>query len=76
MKSKLTIAKLKKAAREFCKSESKHRNKDLFGVTDGKAVGTYIEHKFQTYLEEYYIYEKGSSAKGIDLPDICLRQNR
>ena len=69
MKSKLTIAKLKKAAREFCKSESKHRNKDLFGITDGKAVGTYIEHKFQSYLEEHYIYEKGSSAKGIDLPD-------
>lgn len=34
MKSKLAIAKLKKAAKEFCKSESKHRNKDLFGVTD------------------------------------------
>ncbi|MEM9887863.1 MAG: restriction endonuclease [Bacteroidota bacterium] len=69
MKSKLTITKLKKAAKEFCTSESKYSNKDLFGVTDGKAVGTYIEHKFQTYLEEYYIYEKGSSAKGIDLPD-------
>ncbi len=69
MKSKLTITKLKKAAKEFCKSESRHRNKDLFGVTDGKAVGTYIEHKFQAYLEEHYIYGKGSSAKGIDLPD-------
>jgi len=67
MKPKLTIAKLKKAAKEFCKTESIHKNKDLFGVTDGKAVGTYIEHKFQNYLEEHYTYEKGSSAKGIDL---------
>ncbi len=68
MKPRLTIAKLKKAAKEFCKTESIHKNKNLFGVTDGKAVGTYIEHKFQSYLEEHYIYEKGSSAKGIDLP--------
>ncbi|MEL6719467.1 MAG: restriction endonuclease, partial [Bacteroidota bacterium] len=69
MKSKLTITKLKRAAEEFCKSESMYKNKDLFGVTDGKAVGTYIEHKFQSYLEKHYIYSKGSSAKGIDLPD-------
>ena len=69
MKPKLSIAKLKKAAKEFCESESKHKNKDLFGVTDGKAVGTYIEHKFQAYLEAHYSYIKGSSAKGIDLPN-------
>ncbi len=68
MKPKLTINKLKKAAKEFCKTESSHKNKDLFGVTDGKAIGTYIEHKFQSYLEEHYTYEKNSSAKGIDLP--------
>ncbi|MEL6942113.1 MAG: restriction endonuclease [Bacteroidota bacterium] len=65
----MTITKLKRAAEEFCKSESMYKNKDLFGVTDGKAVGTYIEHKFQSYLEKHYIYSKGSSAKGIDLPD-------
>jgi len=68
MKPKLTISKLKKAAKEFCETESNHKNKDLFGVTDGKAVGTYIEHKFQAYLDNHYTYEKGSSAKGIDLP--------
>ena len=58
---------MKKAAEQFCKTESIHKNKDLFGVTDGKAVGTYIEHKFQNYLDEFYTYQKGSSAKGIDL---------
>ena len=72
MKSKLTITRLKKAAKEFCKSESKHKNKDLFGVTDGKAIGTYIEHKFQAYLAEYYSYGIGSSAKGTDLPDATI----
>ncbi|MCF8235781.1 MAG: hypothetical protein K9G67_12725 [Bacteroidales bacterium] len=69
MKKKLTIESLKKAAKEFCKSESTYNNTDLYGVTDGKAVGTYIEHKFHTYLEERYTFGKGSSAKGIDFPD-------
>jgi hypothetical protein len=68
MKKKLTIKTLKKAAQDFCDKESTYSNKDLYGVTDGKAVGTYIEHKFRKYLDENYEYEKGSSAKGIDLP--------
>jgi len=68
MKKKLTIKTLKIAAQNFCNKESTYSNKDLYGVTDGKAVGTYIEHKFQKYLDENYEYEKGSSAKGIDLP--------
>lgn len=68
MNPELTIETLKKAAKAFCNIESTYDNQDLFGVTDGKAVGTYIEHKFQKYLENHYTYEKGSSAKGIDLP--------
>ncbi|MFV0554235.1 MAG: hypothetical protein ACK5LR_05970 [Mangrovibacterium sp.] len=68
MKEKLTIARLKQSAKEFCDIESSFKNKDLYGVTDGKAVGTYIEHKFQSYLAERFDYEIGSSAKGIDLP--------
>lgn len=68
MKQKLTIKKLIENANEFCKKETKFQNKDLFGVTDGKAVGTYIEHKFQEYLASQFEYEIGSSAKGIDLP--------
>jgi hypothetical protein len=40
----------------------------LFGITDGKAVGTYIEHKFKDYLNEKYLVDDGNSARGIDLP--------
>lgn len=40
----------------------------LIGITDGKAVGTYIEHRFQKYLSSKYEIEIGNSAKGIDLP--------
>lgn len=68
MKPKLTIETLKKAAKEFCEIESSFPNKELYGITDGKAVGTFIEHKFQKHLEEQYSYKKGSSSKGIDLP--------
>ena len=68
MKEKLTIDKLKAEARNFCFIESKIKNKFLFGVTDGKAVGTHIEHKFQLYLNSKYETTIGSSANGIDLP--------
>ena len=64
----LTIEHLIDEAKNFCNRESKFDNPDLFGVTDGKAVGTYIEHKFQNCLSEKYEYEKSSSAKGIDFP--------
>lgn len=55
-------------AKEFCERESKVNHTYLIGVTDGKAVGTYVEHKFQKYLNAKYNVQIGSSAKGIDLP--------
>ncbi|MBI6020130.1 restriction endonuclease [Clostridium perfringens] len=67
-KEKLTIKDLIIEASHFCKRESMVNHTQLIGVTDGKAVGTYIEHKFQEYLAERYELEIGSSAKGIDLP--------
>ena len=39
MKEKLTIDKLKAEAKAFCIAESIIKNKSLFGITDGKAVG-------------------------------------
>lgn len=68
MKPKLTIDALIKEANAFCERESNFDNKDLFGVTDGKAVGTFIEHKFTDHLEKNYDVEIGSSANGIDMP--------
>ncbi len=69
MKPILTVSELKRCAKEFCIIESNHKNEYLYGTTDGKAIGTYIEHKFQNYLEAQFSYQKGSSARGIDLPD-------
>lgn len=68
MKPKLTIENLKREAKLFCSLESKVKNRELYGVTDGKAVGTHIEHKFQSQLSEKYDVKIGSSAVGIDLP--------
>jgi len=42
----------------------------MYGVTDGKAVGTYLEHKFKSFLLEQYTFEPGNSAKGIDFPGL------
>ena len=67
-KQKLTIKHLLACAKEFCIKESKTPCKELFGVTDGKAVGTYIEHKFKDFLLSKYDLQVGSSASGIDLP--------
>ena len=66
----LTVEFLKSEAKTFADIESSHDEPTLFGVTDGKAVGTYFEHKFQACLQGKYEYEEGSSAKGIDFPDL------
>lgn len=46
-KKRLTIEKLIAEAQLFCIEQSDFQHKELYGVTDGKAVGTLIEHKFQ-----------------------------
>ena len=72
MKENLTIEKVIIEAKAFCITQSKTLNKGLFGVTDGKAVGTHIEHKFQQHLADKYELKIGSSAKGIDLPSVDI----
>lgn len=70
MLKKLTIPHLKIEATAFAAQESDHAEPSLFGVTDGKAVGTYLEQKFQANLHKKYDYFEGSSAKGIDFPEL------
>ena len=70
MKCQLTINALRAEAATFAEIESVHDEPNLYGVTDGKVVGTYLEHKFQALLHTKYIYNEGSSAKGIDFPSL------
>lgn len=67
---KLNIESLIKSAEEFCKIESNKERPELFAVTDGKAVGTFVEHAFQNYLSEKYDLTVGNSAEGLDLPSV------
>ena len=62
---------LMKEAVEFSKLQSEILHNDLYGITDGKKVGTYIEKLFQKFLEDRYGYLGiWNSAKGIDLPEL------
>lgn len=70
MKPELTVIALRNKAAKFAEAESTHEEPSLYGVTDGKAIGTYLEHKFKACLHTCYDYEAGSSASGIDLPGI------
>jgi len=67
-KYRLTIPKLIEEAQHFCVGQSKFPHTELYGVTDGKAVGTLIEQKFQKQLHDKYEVVIGSSASGVDLP--------
>ena len=69
-KKPLTVVDLQAEAAEFARQESTHAEPQLFGVTDGKAVGTYVEHKFQAYLLLKYRVAESNSALGIDFPSL------
>lgn len=69
-KKVLNIEELQLAAKKFCEKESGLYRPELFGVTDGKAVGTFVEHLFQEYLKQQYEMTVGSSANGLDLPSV------
>lgn len=59
--------------REFAREFSTSAHNQLRGVTDGKAVGTYIEHRFTDFLVQRGVIRRedvGNSAKGIDLPSL------
>lgn len=66
----LTLSSLVECAKEFCLKESGIFREELFGVTDGKAVGTFVEHLFKDYLSERYDLIVGNSANGLDLPSV------
>lgn len=70
MKKQLTIEALIDEAEEFCANNSGVYRSELYGVTDGKAVGTFVEHLFQQHLTKQYDLTVGNSAIGLDLPSV------
>ncbi|MBX3413210.1 MAG: hypothetical protein KF708_11020 [Pirellulales bacterium] len=69
-KRALTVELLCHEAHDFAAVESSHPEPSLYGVTDGKAIGTYFEHKFRALIETKYTTSRGNSAKGIDFPSL------
>lgn len=76
MKPHLTIDALRSAASEFAGGESGHLELSLYGVTDGKAVGTYLEQKSREFLRSRFEFEAGNAARGIELPGLGLDNKR
>lgn len=68
----LTLAILKQSAREYAQTLSRLQVTELFGVSDGKAIGTYIEQQFRRFLSERYAFTPGNSASGLDFPALLV----
>lgn len=68
----LTVETLCSEAAIFSIAESQHPEPTLYGVTDGKKIGTYIEQKFRLYLKKKYEFWEGNSASGIDFPGLLV----
>jgi hypothetical protein len=67
----LMVENLKTAAALFAASLSSNRVEEIVGITDGKAVGTYVETAFKVYLRQtYFTNDWGNAALGVDLPTI------
>ena len=71
-KTPLTIQTLCVEAAAFADVESSYNEPRLYGVTDGKAVGTYLEKKFVAQLQSQYSFTEGNAARGIDFPSLEL----
>lgn len=69
-KPDLTVEILRAEAAIFAEVETNFPEPSLYGTTDGKAIGTYLEHKFIAHLVAKYNFPKGNSARGIDIPSL------
>ncbi len=70
MLPELSISALKASAKDFAEQLSHRSVSALFGITDGKAVGTYVEKQFRLYLAGLFLFTPGNTATGIDFPDL------
>jgi hypothetical protein len=67
----LTLNQLKAEVRDFVQEFSMTPISILYGVTDGKAVGTYVEQAFHKYLLDRYL----SCTQGVVLQVVSTFQS-
>src|SRR5690242_2133776 len=66
----LTIEALKTSAGRFAKDTQAAVVPELFGITDGKAVGAFVALGFRALLETEYRVAFGNAASGLDFPSL------
>src|SRR4051794_20619388 len=66
----LTIDDLKAAAAEYSKLLSATPIPELYGMDNGKTIGTYVEAEFNAHIAVQFSHNQGNAAKGIDFPDL------
>lgn len=66
----LTIETLCEEAGKFAIHTSQVDDAALYGVDNGKTIGTYLEHGFRESLVDRYSFQEGNSASGIDFPSL------
>lgn len=69
-KPNLTIEKLREEAKLFAELQSQLAEPSLYGIDNGKKIGTHIEKAFKAFLNSNYTVELGNSASGVDLPQL------
>ncbi len=72
MKPELTANDLIREADRYAAHLSRTDQSNLYGVTDGKAIGTHVEHGFRAWLVRNYSYEEGNAASGLDFPGLSV----
>lgn len=72
LKPTLSIETLKQEAKAFAASLSSQPITELYGINDGKKVGTCVEIRLNDYLTDRYTYLHGSAANGVDIPELLV----
>lgn len=49
---------------------------ELYGMDNGKTIGTHVEAAFNTHIERSFSYDAGNAASGIDFPGLNVDLTR
>lgn len=70
MTEPLTVEHLQRAAADFAREFSESSIDVLYGVDNGKTIGTHVEVAFNDYVIARFDYSPGNAASGIDFPEL------
>jgi hypothetical protein len=66
----IDLESLRAQAGQFAMHQSSRNVPKLYGVDNGKSIGTYIENEFSEFMRGDYEFTFGSAASGLDLPQL------